>query len=113
MSQQALADEANLYPGVSLDRTAVARIEGGKRRVMLDEAMAFAEILGDTVQRMARLESAADEYSRLRIEREELQRVKAQTDAQVKSLQTRMAQLQRQMNATPKPSTLAPRGAKP
>jgi transcriptional regulator with XRE-family HTH domain len=54
MSQSQLAVTLNLAHGIKLDATAITRIEKGSRTLRLDEAVAIAAVLDQTVDEMLR-----------------------------------------------------------
>jgi transcriptional regulator with XRE-family HTH domain len=52
LSQARLAAQVASMHGLTLDPTAITRIEGGRRSVSLTEAVAFAAVLGASVDEM-------------------------------------------------------------
>jgi transcriptional regulator with XRE-family HTH domain len=85
-SQARVAAEVAERRGLSLDPTAITRIEGGQRGVSLSEAVAIAAVLGATVDEMCTAGPGSTER--------ELRRELAEAEAQLANTEAAMASME-------------------
>jgi transcriptional regulator with XRE-family HTH domain len=96
-TQEALARHLRETSGIGMDQAAVARLEGGKRSIRLNEASALAKLLGLDLQALSGVvpRLTAEEYEEAKKKLAEATAEEATCAAELRKLEVTVSELQR------------------